>query len=67
MTRPRLTAAQRRFLEAVAQRERLIREKTTRGRFSSRTVNAAARAGWVDHVPVWMLTPKGRAALAGRS
>lgn len=63
MTRRRPTRAQRRFIEAVAQREKLICEETTRGRFSSYIVDASVRAGWVECVSVWMLTPEGRAAL----
>ena len=67
MTRPRLTAAQRRFLEAVAQRERRIREIRARVRFDRRTVHAAEQAGWIEWAQVWVLTPEGRAALTGRS
>lgn len=50
-------------VEAVAAREQAIRHMTTRQRFPSQPFRVAEKAGWIERVPVWMLTSTGRAAL----
>ena len=67
MTRPRLTAAQRRVLEAVQNAVDAYLREIVKADASSRTWSGCRRKGWIINQPFhWWISREGRAALTGR-
>ena len=67
MTRPRLTVAQRRVLEAVQAAVDAYLREIRKADASSQTWRGCKRKGWIIDQPYhWWITREGRDALTGR-